>query len=102
MLFYLALLLTLYSPDSFLDIILASDGVLSFVIFVVVSKVLIWRPFSLNRLLLLDEFHDILWCFKGYHKIVHIHTDVLIVITRLGQLDTNVSVKSSEGESDVP
>ena len=102
LLFYLALLLNLYSPDSFLDIILASDGVLSFVIFVVVSKVLIWRPFSLNRLLLLDEFHDILWCFKGYHKIVHIRTDVLIVITRLGQLDTNVSVKSSEGESDVP
>ena len=95
MLFYLALLHILYSPNSFLDILLASDGVLSFVIFVIVSKVVIWRSFVLNVVLLLDEFHDILCCFRGYHKIFHIRTDVLIVITIIGQLDSNVSVKSS-------
>ena len=101
LLFYLALFLILYSPNSFLDILLASDGVSSFVIFVIFFKVLIWRSFSLNVILLLDEFHDILWCFRGYHKIVHIRTDVLIVITRLSHLDPNVSVKYSGSESDV-
>ena len=99
--FYLALLLILYSPNSFLGIILASDSVSSFVSFVIISKVVIWRSFALNVVLLLDEFHDILWCFRGYHKIVHIRTDVLIVITRLGQLDPNVSVKYSGSKSDV-
>ena len=99
--FYLALLLILYSPNSLLDILLASDGVSSFVSFAIVSKVVIWRPFYLNMVLLLGEFDDILFCFRGYHKIVHIRTDVLIVITRLGQLDPNVSVKSSGRKSDV-
>ena len=46
--FYLALLLILYSPNTFLDILLASDGVSSFVSFVIVSKVVIWRYFALN------------------------------------------------------
>ena len=58
--FYLSLILILYSTNSFLDILLASDVVSSFVSFVIVSKVLIWRPSSLNMVLLLDEFHDIL------------------------------------------
>ena len=39
--FYLALLLILYSPDRLLDIILSSNGVTSFVSFVIVSKVVI-------------------------------------------------------------
>ena len=74
LLFYLALLRILYSPNSFLDILLASDGVSSFVSFVIVSKVLIWRSFSLHMVLLLDEFNDILWCFRSYTKTVHIRT----------------------------
>ena len=101
LLFYLALLLILYSPNSLLDILLASDGVSSFVSFSIVSKVAIWRPFYLNIVLLLDDFHDTLWCFRGYHKIVHIRTYVLIVITRLGQLGPNISAKYSGRESDV-
>ena len=99
--FYLALLLILYSPNSLLDILLASDGVSSFVSFLIFSKVVIWSPFYLNMVLLLDDFHDTLWCFRGYHKIVHIRTYVLIVITRLGHLDPNLSIKSSGSESDV-
>ena len=99
--FYLSLLLILYSPNSFLDILLASDGLSSFLIFLIVSKVVIWRYFALNVVLLLDEFHDILWCFRGYHKIVHIRTDVLIVITIIGQLDQNVLIKYSGSKSDV-
>ena len=100
LLFYPALILILYSPNSFLDIILSSDGISSFVSFLIYSKVVIWRPFSLNMVLLLDEFHDIIWCFRGYHKIVHIRTDVLIVNTRNGQLDQNVSIKYSGSKSD--
>ena len=99
--FYLVLFLILYSPNSFLDILLASDGVLSFVSFEFVSKELIWRYFTLNAVLLLDKLHDILWCFIGYHKIVHIRTDVLILVTRIGQLDPNVSINSSGSKSDV-
>ena len=99
--FYLVLLLILYSPNSFLDILLVSDGVSSFVSFVIVSKVLIWRSFTLKMVLLLDDLHEILWCFIGYHKIVHISTDVLIVVTRIGQIDPNVSIKSSGRKSDV-
>ena len=99
--FYLALLLILYSPNSFLDILLAYDGVSSFVSFVIVSKVVIWRSFPLNMVLLFDWLHYILWCFRGYNKIFHIRTDVLIVITRLAHLDPNVSVRSSGSESDV-
>ena len=99
--FYLALLLILYSPNSFLDIILVSDGVSSFVSFVIFSRVVIWMSLSLIVVLLLNEFHDILWCFRGYHKIVHIRTDVLIVITRIGQIDQNVLIKYSGSESDV-
>ena len=37
--FHLALLLILYSPNIFLDIILTSDGISSFVSFVIVSMV---------------------------------------------------------------
>ena len=98
--FHLALLLILYSPNSFLDILLASDGVSSFVSFVIVSKVVFRRSFALNVLLLLDEIHNNLWCFRGYHKIFHICTDVLIVVTIIVQLDPKVSVKSSGSESD--
>ena len=43
--------------------------------------------------LLLDELHDVLWCFRGYHKIFHIRKYVLIGVTRLTQIDPNVSVK---------
>ena len=99
--FYLALLLILYYPNIFLDILLASDGVLSFVIFLIVSKVVIWKSLALNVVLLIDEFHGILWCFRVYHKFTHICTDVLIVVTSLGQIDPNVSVKSSGSESNV-
>ena len=42
--FYLALLLILYSPSSFLVILLASNGVPSFVSFVIISKVVIFGP----------------------------------------------------------
>ena len=98
--FCLALLLILYSPNSFLDILLASNGLLSFLSFLIVSKVVIWRSFALNVVLLLDEFHDILWCFRGYHKIIHIRTDVLIVIPIIGQLNQNISIKYSGSESD--
>ena len=58
--FYLALLLILYSPNIFLDMLLASDGASSFVSFVIVSKVVIWRPLSLNMVFLLYEFHAML------------------------------------------
>ena len=99
--FHLSLLLVMYSPNSFLDILLASYGVSSFVSFVIVSKVVIRSSFALNVVLILDKFRDILWCFRCYHKIVHIRTDVLIVVTRLGQFDPNVSVKPSGSKSDV-
>ena len=59
--FYIGLLLILYSPNSFLDILLASDGVSPFVSFLIFSKVVIWRSFALNVVLLLYEFHEILW-----------------------------------------
>ena len=100
MLFYLDLLFILYSPNSFLDIILSSDGVLSFVSFVFVSKVVFWWSFALIVVLLFDEVHNNLWYFRGYHKIFHVRTDLLIVVTRLVQLDPNVSVKSIGSESD--
>ena len=58
--FHIVLLLILYSPNSFLDIILPSDGVSSFVSFVIFSKVVIWRPLSLNMVFLLYEFHAML------------------------------------------
>ena len=61
LLFYLSLLLILYSPNSFLDILFASNCVSSFVSFLIVYNVVIWRPFYLNMVLLLDEFHYILW-----------------------------------------
>ena len=98
--FHIDLLLILYSPNSFLDIILASGGVSYFVSFVIVSKVVLQRSFALNVVLLLDEVHNNLWCFRGYHKIIHVRTDLLIVVTRLVQIDPNVSVKSSGSESD--
>ena len=97
--FYLVLLLILYSPNRFLDILLASEGVSSFVSFLIFSKVVIWRSFALNVVLLFDEVHNNLWCFRGYHKIVHVRTDILIVVTRIFQLYPNVSVKSSGTES---
>ena len=56
--FNLALLLILYSPNSFLDILLESNGISSFVSFVIVSKVLLRRSFALNVVLLLDEVHN--------------------------------------------
>ena len=99
--FYLPLLFILYSPNSFLDIILASDGVSSFISFVIVSRVIIWRSFSLNMLLLVYDFHDVLYCFRDYNRIIDICTDLLILITRLSQLDPNFSVKYSGSKSDV-
>ena len=98
--FHISLILILYSTSTFLDKLLASNGVFFFVSFVIVSKLVFWRSFTLNVVLLLDEIHNNLWCFICYHKIVHIRTDVLIVVSRLVQIDPSVSVKSSGSESD--
>ena len=98
--FHLALLLILYSPNSFLGIILASDGILSFVSFLIVSKVVFWMSFDLNLVLLLDEVHNNLRCFIDYQKSIHVRTDVLIVVTRIVQLDPNVSFKPIGSEYD--
>ena len=98
--FHLALLLILYSPNILLNIILASNGVSSFVRFLIVPKVVFWRYFALNAVLILDEVHNNIWCVRSYHKIVHVHIDVITVVTRLVQLDPNVSVKYSGRKSD--
>ena len=59
--FLFSLLLILYSPNIFLDILLASGGVSSFVSVVIFSKVAFQRFFALNVLLHLDEVHNDLW-----------------------------------------
>ena len=92
--FQLSLFLFLCPPYSFLDIILASDSVASVVGFVIVSKVVLRRSFSFNMVLLIDYLHDNIWLFREYHKIVYLSTNVLAVVTRFGQLDPNIYVKS--------
>ena len=59
--FLFSRLLILYSPNIFLDILLASGGVSSFVSVVIFSKLVFQKFFALNVVLLLDEVHNDLW-----------------------------------------
>ena len=77
----------LYSTDSLLNILLTSKSIKSIVCLVIVSKMLFWRAFTLNVVLLLNEVHDNVRILRRYQKVVPISTDVLVVVTRFGQLD---------------
>ena len=86
-------LFILYSTDSLLDIILTSNSITSILCLVIVSKILFRRTSDLNVILLLSEVHDNVRLLRRYQKLFHISTDVLIVVTRFGQLDPHISVK---------
>ena len=51
--------------------------------------------------LLLDEFHDLLWVLRGNHKIFHIGTDVLVVVAIFSQHDPDIPVEYHGLESNV-
>ena len=96
------LLLLLYPTYIFLDKILASNSVAPVVGFAIVSKVVFRRSFSFKMLFLPNEFHDNIWFFRGYQKIVYISTNVLVAVNRFGQLDPNIPVKSLRLEYNGP
>ena len=97
--FRISLLTFLNSLDSFLDIVIVADGITIFVSLVIISSVVLRRYFYLDIVLLLDEFHDLLCVLCRNQKIVHIGTDVFVVVTRFSQIDLDIPVKSCGIES---